>query len=57
VRPQPNELPGEYGVFLFFIFHFSFFCVLLYDIHFHNNNSLPNLKFLVSPVPDLRKGV
>jgi len=24
-------------VFLFFIFHF--FCVLLYDIHFHKNNN------------------
>jgi len=25
------------SVFLFFIF----FCVLLYDIHFHNNNNKP----------------
>ena len=37
-----HSMPSSFisCVFLFFIFHF--FCVLLYDIHFHNNNNNNN---------------
>ena len=28
-------------------FYFSFFCVLLYNIHFHNNNNNSNNKTVV----------